>query len=47
MLEQPLLFTGCSSMQFFNPPPFLIYPLPLTQLVRLLVLPTTYCAALV
>ena len=23
MLEQPLLFTGCSSIQFFNSPPFL------------------------
>ena len=22
MLEQPLLFTGCSSIQFFNSPPF-------------------------
>ena len=22
MLEQPLLFTGCSSTQFFNSPPF-------------------------
>ena len=23
MLEQPLLFTGCSSIQIFNSPPFL------------------------
>ena len=29
MLEQPLDFTGCSNIQFFNS------PLPLTQLVRL------------
>ena len=29
MLEQPLDFTGCSSIQFFNS------PLPLTELVRL------------
>ena len=35
MLEQPLDFTGCSSIQFYNTPPSLIHSLPLTQLVKL------------
>ena len=47
MLEQPLDFTGCLSIQLFNSPSSLIYPLStntvsvsLTELVRLL--ETTY-----
>ena len=35
ILEQPLDFTGCSSIQFFNLLPSLIHPVPLIQLVRL------------
>ena len=42
MLEQPLLFTGCSSIQFFNSPPFLKH----SQLGHTWY-PTPHCAALI
>ena len=35
MLEQPLGFTGCSSIQFYNTSPSLIHSLPRAQLVKL------------
>ena len=42
MLEQPLLFTSCSSIQFFNSPRF-----PKDNQLRHTSYPTSQCAALV
>ena len=42
MLEQPLLFTGCSSVQFFNSP-----PIPKHGRPGHLWYPTTRCVVLV
>ena len=40
MLEQPLVFTGNTSIQFFNSPPF-------PNIVSHTWYPTTHCAALI